>query len=193
MDAINLLFGIALLYSLVANFSAAQKGFKDKLTKTVYKPTTYLQKLPPNISALVLVLQIIGIFQLGTIENFLSETFYAYRISFLILYIITSLLQVKAFKNLGKNYSQDIVIKHNHELVTSGLHKKIRHPQYLFQLLSDLCAGLVLASYLVIAVVMIIEIPLFVLRAKREEKMLLNHFKEEYEVYKNNSCFFLPF
>lgn len=193
MDAIDILFSISLLYSLVANLSAAQKGFKDKLTKAVYKPVTYLQKIPPNISASILVMQIVGIFKIGVIEKLLAEEFYLYRIIALLLYIISAYLQVKSFKNLGKFYSPDIVIMQNHELITKGIHSKIRHPQYLFQLLSDFFAAVVLMSYFVGVAVLLIETPLFVLRAKREEEMMLNHFKESYANYKSKSGFFLPF
>jgi len=192
MNAINILFAITLLYSLTANFSAAKKGFKEKLTKAVYKPKTYLQKLPPNISALVLLLQIIGIFNIGVLNSFLVEDYLEYRIAALIFYAAFSYLQIKSFRNLGKYYSQDIVIIQQHELVTTGLHRKIRHPQYLFQLLSDLFAGITLASFLVLPVVIFLEIPLFILRAKREDEMMMNHFKDSFAEYKSKSGFFLP-
>jgi len=192
MNAINILFAITLLYSLTANFSAAKKGFKEKLTKAVYKPKTYLQKLPPNISALVLLLQIIGIFNIGVLNSFLVEDYLEYRIAALIFYAAFSYLQIKSFRNLGKYYSQDIVIIQQHELVTTGLHRKIRHPQYLFQLLSDLLAGITLASFLVLPVVIFLEIPLFILRAKREDEMMMNHFKDSFAEYKSKSGFFLP-
>ncbi|GAB4141970.1 MAG: hypothetical protein Fur0015_11330 [Ignavibacteriales bacterium] len=193
MDAINILFGIALLYSLAANLSAARKGIKEKLTKSVYKPKTVLQKLPPNISALILVLQIAGIFDIGKFSAAINNNFMTYRIIALVGYVLFSFLQVYSFKSLGKFYSQDLVILQNHELVTNGIYKFIRHPQYLFQVLSDLCAGVVLLNYLVLPITLLVEFPLFVLRAIREEKMLENHFEKVYNDYKKRSGFMLPF
>ena len=193
MDAINILFGISLLYSIAANFSAARKGFKEKLSKAVYKPKTYLQRIPPNISALILVLQVIGIFNIGIITSFDYTNFITLRLIGLLGYILFSFLQVKSFKTLGKNYSQDIVILQNHVLVTNQIYKKVRHPQYLFQMLSDIFAGIVLFSYPVLFFSVLIELPLFVLRARREEEMLENHFKREFAEYKSRSGFMLPF
>jgi protein-S-isoprenylcysteine O-methyltransferase Ste14 len=193
MNAINILFGIAFLYSLGANFSAARKGIKEKLTRTTYKPKTYLQKTPPNVSALIIVLQVAGIFGIAEIFQADDKNFMTLRLTGLIGYILFSFLQVKSFKTLGKNYSQDIAILQNHELVTSGLYRNIRHPQYLFQILSDIFAGIALFNYLVLFFSVFTEFPLFLLRAMREEEILKNHFKDEFIKYKSRSGFMLPF
>ncbi|MHB9040989.1 MAG: methyltransferase family protein [Melioribacteraceae bacterium] len=81
----------------------------------------------------------------------------------------------------------------DHKLITGGIYKFIRHPQYLSQLLSDLGAGLALLSYIVVPVVVLIEIPLFIMRAVLEDKLLQKHFGEEYSAYKKRSGFIIPF
>jgi protein-S-isoprenylcysteine O-methyltransferase Ste14 len=190
MDPVSLLLIINLFVSMSANWSGARKGLKTSITKVVERPKTYLQKLPPNISALVLVLTIAGVFNLGVLpkENYLPVRFIG-----LGFYILFSWIQIWAYRSLGNFYAQDIVILKEHQLIKRGLYRHIRHPQYVSQLLSDLGAGLALMSYLVIPVVVLVEIPLFFLRAKEEEKILAKHFKEEYPVYKKQSGFMLPF
>jgi protein-S-isoprenylcysteine O-methyltransferase Ste14 len=48
-------------------------------------------------------------------------------------------------------------------------------------------------GYLIIPIVVLVEIPLFILRAKAEEKLFLEHFSEDFVEYKRRSGFFIPF
>ena len=191
MDAINIISGVALIFSLFANSITAKSGIKGAVTKNEKKPKTYLQKIPLNISVLILVLQILGLFQIATLE--LSDDLLTIRIIGLFVFILFSWLQVQSFKNLKENYSQEIVIKKNHTLITTGFHKTIRHPQYISQVISDLGLGIAICSYLVLPLVLFIELPLFILRAKKEEELLKSYFGERFIEYKQKSSFMIPF
>lgn len=193
MDPINILVAINLFLTISANFSGAKTGLKTSITKVVEKPNSFLQKWPPNISAIVLVITILAVFGIGTLAPLQTEKYLAVRIIGLILFVIFSWLQILSYKSLGKSYAQDIVIKKEHELVTGGLYKIVRHPQYISQLLSDLGAGIALLSYVVTPLVLIVEVPLFIARAILEEKILLKHFGEKFINYKKHSGFIIPF
>lgn len=193
MDPINILVGINLFVSMTANFSGAKKGLKTSITKVVERPVTYLQKLPPNISALILILIIAGIFKIGSLTDNYEKEFGTLRYIGLCMFVVFSWLQVYAYKSLGNNYAQDIVIMKDHKLVTSGIYRFIRHPQYLSQVLSDLGAGLALLNYFIVPLVLLVEFPLFILRAINEDKLLEKHFREEFVSYKKRSGFFIPF
>lgn len=193
MDPINIILGINLILTSSANFTGAKKGLKTSVLKVVEKPNSFLQSLPPNISALIFVLTILGIFKIGTLSEKYEVDFFSIRIVGLIIYVIFSWLQVLSYKTLGNNYAQDVVIMKNHELVTSGIYKFIRHPQYLSQILSDIGAGMALLSYLVLPFTLILELPLFIARAILEEKILAKHFGDNFKSYKNRSGFILPF
>lgn len=193
MDVINILVGINLFVTITANASGAKKGLKSSISEVIERPKTYLQKVPLNIAALVLILQILGVFQLGTIEINDTDPLYNFRLVGLIVFIIFSWLQVWSYKTLGNNYSQEVVITKKQQLVTSGPFKIVRHPQYISQLLSDFGAGLALASFLVIPMVIFIQIPLFILRAQLEEKLLQKRFADEYQDYKKKTGFIIPF
>lgn len=193
MDPINILVGINLFVSMTANFSGAKKGLKTSITKVVERPVTYLQKLPPNISALILILIIAGIFKIGSLTDNYEKEFGTLRYIGLCMFVVFSWLQVYAYKSLGNNYAQDIVIMKNHKLVTRGIYRFIRHPQYLSQILSDLGAGLALLNYFIVPLVLLVEFPLFILRAINEDKLLEKHFREEFVSYKKRSGFFIPF
>jgi protein-S-isoprenylcysteine O-methyltransferase Ste14 len=193
MDPINIILAVNLFVSMSANMSGAKKGIKAKLSTVVSKPKTYLQKIPPNVAALVLILIIAAVFNLGTFSDKIKAEYLTVRIIGLMVFIVFSWVQVVAFKSLGENYSQDIVVFKKHELRITGMYKVIRHPQYISQLLSDLGAGIALMGYLIIPIVLLVEIPLFILRAKKEDKLLLEHFAEDFVEYKRKSGFFIPF
>jgi protein-S-isoprenylcysteine O-methyltransferase Ste14 len=193
MDPINLIIAINLFVSMSANYSGARKGLKTSITKVTERPVSFLQKAPPNIAALILVLTIISIFKVGTLPEEFESRFFIVRIIGLVMFVIFSWIQVASYKSLGKNYAQDVVILKEHELYTGGFYRVIRHPQYVSQILSDLGAGLALLSYLVLPLVIVLEIPLFIMRAGLEEKMLKKHFGQEFENYKKKSGFIIPF
>lgn len=193
MDAINLLIGINILATMGANLSAAKSGVKLAVSKFVSKPKTFLQKVPPNIAAFVLLLQIMGVFGIGSYSINKPDEHLFIRTAGLAVFIAFSWLQIWVYKYLGRNYSQDIVILHGHSLITTGPYRLIRHPQYICQVLADLGAGVALMSYFVVPVVVLIELPLFVMRALKEDSMLKNHFKDEFLSYKKKSGLFIPF
>jgi protein-S-isoprenylcysteine O-methyltransferase Ste14 len=189
MDPINIFVGLNLVATFGANMSGAKRGLKEKVTVHKEKPKTYLQKFPLILSALSIIAIVLGIFQIGTLEY--KPEFENARLFGLAAYIAFSWFQIWAYKTLGENYSQDILILKDHKLVTSGPFKLIRHPQYLSQILLDIGAGVAVLSYIVI-IIALIEIPFLIMRAMLEEKILAKHFNN-FSEYKNKSSFMLPF
>ncbi|MFH1195207.1 MAG: isoprenylcysteine carboxylmethyltransferase family protein [bacterium] len=193
MDPINILVGVVILVSLGANLGSVKVGVKSSLSNTVVKPKSYLQKVPPNFSAFILVLQILGMFGIGLYEQQIENQYFAIRIVGLICFGLFSWMQIAASKSLGKNYSQEVLILKGHELKTGGIYKFIRHPQYMTQILADIGAGVALLNYIVLPLVVLVEMPLLILRAGLEDKILSKHFKDEFVSYKKKSGFMVPF
>ncbi len=193
MDPISIIVGINLFVTISANFGGAKKGIKTSLTKAIKKPKTYLQKIPPNISAAILIAQILAIFKIGTFESGVIENEILYRVIGLILFILFSWNQVWSYKYLKENYAQEIVILKGHQLVTNGPYGIVRHPQYISQILSDLGAGIALMGFIIIPIVLLVELPLLFLRAKKEEEIFSEHFENQYVEYKKKTGFFIPF
>ncbi len=192
MDPVNILFGINLLATFGANVSGAAKGIKTALTNIKEKPRTFLQKLPPNLSVVILVLVIASVFQLGTLDYNKYPELQSLRIAGLLVYIASSWFQIWAYKVMGDNYSNDIVIMKNHKLVTGGPFKIIRHPYYLGQILADIGAVAALLSYTVLPLV-VIEIPILIMRSLFEDKLMAKNFKEEFAAHKKRTGLLLPF
>jgi len=190
MDPINIIVGLNIIATFGANIGAAKKGIKDKLGISKDKPKTYLQTLPLILSTVTLVVLIVSLFQIGTLEY--KPENQIFRIIGLMSYLIFSWIQIWATKVLGDNYSQDIVIKKDHKLITNGPFKFIRHPQYLSQFLLD-AGGAAATLSLVLAPLALLQIPFLFLRASLEDKLLEKHFGENFRNYKKKSGMFLPF
>ncbi len=190
MDPINIIIGLNIIATFGANVGGAKKGVRSTVIASKEKPKTYLQTLPLVLSTLTLVVLIISIFQLGTFsyKNF-SENI---RLSGLVIYLIFSWVQIWSYKVLGESYSQEILIFKNHQLITKGPFKFVRHPQYLSQILVDVGGAIATLSYILIPLI-IIEIPFLILRARLEEKLLEKNFKENFQSYKKKTGFMIPF
>lgn len=193
MDPINILVGINLIATFGANAGGAKKGLRSSLTNVKEKPKTYLQNIPPNLAVIILVVIILSIFSIGTLDYDKYVYLWSFRIAGLITYIIFSWIQIWAYKTLGDFYSNEIILMKNHQLITKGPYRFIRHPLYLSQMLSDLGASIALLSYVAFPLVLFIEIPILITRAIYEDKFLANAFREKFNEYKKRSGLLLPF
>jgi protein-S-isoprenylcysteine O-methyltransferase Ste14 len=190
MDPINIIILLNIIATFGANVTGAKSGLKSKVSEVKEKPKTFLQKVPPVVSMLSLVALILAVFQIGTLE-YIAE-YNSFRYIGLVVYLVFSWIQVWSFKTLGDNYSQDIMIKKNHELVTKGPFGVVRHPQYMCQILLNLGATAATFSYIV-GLFTLIEIPIYIMRASMEDKLLAKYFAEKFSDYKKKSGFMFPF
>ena len=190
MDPINIIIGINIIALFGANVGGAKKGLKSSISQVRERSKTRLQQGPPWLATFVLLLAIIWLFPIGAI-NYLPQ-YAEFRVPALIIYLICSWLQILAYKQLGDNYSQEIVIFKNHKLVQSGLYRIIRHPQYTLQIITDIALIVALINY-VAAPFVIAEIPLFIMRASFEDELMHRTFHEEFEKYKSKTGFMIPF
>lgn len=190
MDPVNILIALNIIATFAANIGGAKKGIKDKVAVFRDKPKTYLQTVPLAISTINLLVLILAVFQVGTLIY--DDKYISIRIIGLLIYLTFSWIQIWSFKTLGDYYSQEIAIKKDHKIVTSGPYKFIRHPQYLSQIFVDLAGAVATMSYVLLPLA-IIQIPFLILRAKEEEKLFQKYFPEELKSYKEKSGFMLPF
>lgn len=199
-DPINIVILLNIIATFGANVSGAKRGLKSKVSAIKEKPKTFLQKFPLVLSTTTLIVLILGTFQIGTLEirtleigtlEYLKDH-NAIRIIGLPVYLIFSWIQVWSFKSLGDNYSQDIIIKKDHQLITNGPYRYIRHPQYFSQLLINIGGAAATVSY-VLGALTLIEIPIYIMRALLEDKLLAKHFADQFSAYKKKSSFMIPF
>jgi protein-S-isoprenylcysteine O-methyltransferase Ste14 len=190
MDPINIIILLNIIATFGANVTGAKRGLKSTVSEIKEKPKTFLQKFPPVVSMLSLVALVLAVFQIGTLDYL--EEYSVIRYIGLAVYLVFSWIQVWSFKTLGDNYSQNIMIKKNHELITKGPFKIIRHPQYLCQILLNIGATAATFGYIV-GFLTLIEIPIYIMRASMEDKLLAKYFADKFSDYKKKSGFMIPF
>ena len=92
------------------------------------------------------------------------------------------LFSVWGRRHLGKNWSQVVAIKEDHELITSGPYSLVRHPIYSGLLLGFVGSAVALGQVRgLIAVGLIFGVLWYKLRF--EEKLLREHFGKAYQEY----------
>ncbi len=93
--------------------------------------------------------------------------------------------------SLGRQYSADVTIQKEHQLVSSGIYRWIRHPRYLGIILLTFGFALVFRSWIgLLAAIPVIWILLF--RIRDEEQVLQTEFGSAWENYCQQSWRLVP-
>jgi protein-S-isoprenylcysteine O-methyltransferase Ste14 len=88
-----------------------------------------------------------------------------------------------AIISLKHQFTVDISITRNHQLVTKGIYRFVRHPAYAGSLLSFFGLGLFFSNSLSMLIIFLPICAAFLYRIRVEEKALLDNFGEEYVNY----------
>lgn len=100
--------------------------------------------------------------------------------------------QVWARRRLGRNWSQTVAIKEDHELVTSGPYRYVRHPMYSGGLIACLGSAMVCGGGAWIFLFVILG-GLFLWRVGAEDKLMARQFPKEFPDYKKRTKKLIPF
>lgn len=122
-------------------------------------------------------------------------TFWAYewiRIVGIIFVVIGFIIMNWSAYALGKQFSTDVTIQKNHELITTGPYKRIRHPRYIGTIVFFLWVAGVFNAILWIVIVIILS-GFLIWRVVDEEKMMKTEFKDKRALYVKKSWKLIPF
>ncbi|HEX9091496.1 MAG TPA: isoprenylcysteine carboxylmethyltransferase family protein [Anaerolineales bacterium] len=92
---------------------------------------------------------------------------------------------------LGRQFSPQLQLRHEHRIVTSGPYARIRHPLYTALDGFGLNLALVTSNWFFLGFFILMLVGLLV-RVPREERMLLDHFDEAYQIYMRSTGRFFP-
>ncbi len=98
----------------------------------------------------------------------------------------------RSHHDLGRNWSQTLEIRNNHELVTHGVYRRVRHPMYTAILLFSLAQALLLENWLAGPSAFLTFSLLLLFRLPREESLLLSAFGPAYSTYSLTTGRLLP-
>jgi protein-S-isoprenylcysteine O-methyltransferase Ste14 len=98
----------------------------------------------------------------------------------------------RSHHDLGINWSPSLEIGAQHELVTHGVYRKIRHPMYASQLLWGFAQVLLLHNWIAGLGGLVTFLPMYFVRMPQEERMMLEHFGGNYREYSARTGKILP-
>ncbi len=95
------------------------------------------------------------------------------------------------FRSLGKNVSPTVETRENHELVTSGPYRWVRHPLYSVGTAFFVSLSLVAANWFM-GLASLSALLMLLVRLPREEAKLIERFGDEYREYMRRTGRFFP-
>jgi len=102
-------------------------------------------------------------------------------------------LRLVSILTLRGHYTHSIAILEGHRLIKDGIYRYIRHPGYLSLLLIFLGIPLAFGSWVGLIIYGGMALPLILRRIRLEERLLEEHFREEYTAYKDKTPSLFPF
>jgi len=114
---------------------------------------------------------------------------------FWIGFIVTSgglYFSVWARKHLGKNWSQAVTIKDDHQLITDGPYAFVRHPIYTGLIVGFIGSSIALGEFRGLISDFLVFAVLWY-KLKLEDKWLLEQFGESYKLYSRKVAALIPF
>jgi len=109
-----------------------------------------------------------------------------------VILLLGSLILIASRLQIGRYGGTKIVIEENHHLVTSGMYRHTRNPQYLGFILIFLGYAVALGSLLIASMSVIGLFAVFRSRMILEEELLLTAFGDEYREYMERTWRLLP-
>lgn len=108
------------------------------------------------------------------------------------IFIVSCVVRWWGFNSIGKFFNPRVSVYENHQLITTGAYKSIRHPLYLGSLLSFLAIAMVFNSWGSLLLMILITVPAMIYRINIEEELLSRHFGDAYSEYVKETKKLIP-
>ena len=98
----------------------------------------------------------------------------------------------RSHADLGANWSITLEVREQHQLITHGVYRRIRHPMYAALALYAIGQALVIPNWVAGPSNLIAFAVLLALRVRAEEKMMVQQFGDEYAAYQARTKRLVP-
>ena len=98
----------------------------------------------------------------------------------------------RSHADLGTNWSITLEVRDQHQLITHGVYRSIRHPMYTAFFLYSIGQALVIPNWVVGPSYLVPFTILFACRVGSEERMMVEQFGDEYTAYVTRSKRLVP-
>ena len=106
---------------------------------------------------------------------------------------VSTFFLIYSIISLGKQWSLSARIRNDHQLITSGPFRYVRHPVYFCLFGMFISSGIIGTAFIAFVISTVIFIYGTILRIREEEKLLIEVFGEKYESYRKKVRAFIPF
>ncbi|MGY5879877.1 MAG: isoprenylcysteine carboxylmethyltransferase family protein [Candidatus Thorarchaeota archaeon] len=189
-----------LFIGLYALFFSVRGYYRFVRPKRVESDTTVTERKEFGIAEGVITFSILGYFG-ATVLYLLNFSWFAFTqipaypelVRWIGVALVLTSVPLLAWihRILDRQYSPCLQIKKSHSLITEGPYSKVRHPMYTVLSLFSFGVALVTANFLIIGFALLLILP-FHFVAKKEEKMLLETFGDNYSEYMKRTGRFFP-
>lgn len=93
---------------------------------------------------------------------------------------------------LKSSWANQIMIYEDHALITSGPFAVVRHPLYASLIWISVGGSLIYSNVLSLLITLAVFVPMMIVRARKEDALLLETFKGEFEEYRTRTGMFFP-
>lgn len=115
------------------------------------------------------------------------------KIIALIIYAIGIVLRYYSLILLGKNFSRNVEVEKDQELISVGIYKHLRHPLYLGLFLLVIAIPLYVGNIYLFLISIILMFKVIDIRIKEEEKSMEKTIGKRYVEWKKKRYKFIPF
>lgn len=98
----------------------------------------------------------------------------------------------RSHADLGKSWSVTLELNNDHQLVTRGVYRWLRHPMYASFFAMGAAQALLLSNWIAGWAALAAVIALYVIRVPEEEKMMLDYFGDAYRAYMQRTGGIVP-
>ena len=143
------------------------------------------------ILIIILLNFIFGMFQIGNIQDQMIRELFNYV--GIILYIIGLILRYVSIMHLGRFFTRNVVVSEQHELISTGPYKILRHPLYLGLFLLSTSVTLFFSNIFLIPISYVFMGYILNHRMVLEEDILETQLGTRYTEWKRARYKFIPF
>jgi protein-S-isoprenylcysteine O-methyltransferase Ste14 len=109
-----------------------------------------------------------------------------------VLFALAAVVLHLTHRAMGRSWTPTLGLREDHELVTDGIFKYIRHPMYAAHILWAIAQPLILTNWIAGFSFLVPQILQYWFRVSEEEQMMLDGFGEEYRVYMGKTGRIIP-
>jgi protein-S-isoprenylcysteine O-methyltransferase Ste14 len=126
--------------------------------------------------------------------HFWAASLPTWRLALSVLFLgVAGVLSWTSIWALGRQWRFDASLSADHELVTTGAYRFIRHPIYCSVLCLLLGTGLMVTPWPLFLLSAVVLIAGTEIRVRSEDKLLASHFGERFRQYQQSLPAYIPF